>query len=61
MSPCAPAVTALKMGTIADRFQAQLEAIKKRSAVSDRKTAEHLNHCRQLIKELEEQIAAENT
>lgn len=48
------------MGTIADKFKAQLDAIKKQSAVSDSKTAEHLNHCRQLIKELEEQIAEEN-
>ena len=48
------------MGTISDRFKAQLDAIKKQSAVSDRETAEHLDHCRQLVKELEEQIAEEN-
>jgi uncharacterized coiled-coil protein SlyX len=51
------------MGSIADAFQARLEALEKQSAETDRKVAATIARCHQLIAEqqaAEEKWAAEN-
>jgi hypothetical protein len=41
------------MGSIAEMFQARLEALQRQSAISDRKVAATIKHCRELIAEHE--------
>ena len=45
------------MGSIADMFQARLEALQRQSAETDRKVAATIKHCRQLIAEHEAEEA----
>ena len=65
-SPCRPPLAFTRhrrMGSVADMFQARLEALQRQSEINDRKVAATIANCHQLIAEhqaAEAKWAAEN-